>query len=418
MASSVDATGLVADIPTHIPPDRVRDVDFYALDDLDAGYHEAWLQLRQPDTPSLIWTPRCGGHWIATQRLLVREIFADYSRFSCDVFIIPKDVGKDAGFVPSGMAPPELGQYRAALDRAVGLSQVRPREDKIRAICGDLIDQFVAKGRCDFGRDYAQKLPMRIYMEFAKLPEEDIPTLMSLAGKLTRPQGNTPEEVAADMATGNDGLKRYAEGLVLQRRGKGGDDFVSRVVDTEVNGGPMPHAEAVSLVSALMLGGLDTVVNFLSFVMLHLACHPEVVEELNSDPLLLMRGVEELFRRFPVSASARMVAYDMDYEGVSLKQGEMILIPNLFDGLDESTNSCPLNLDFSRKSFSHSMFGQGPHRCPGLHLARMETILTLQEWLKRIPRFRLAEDARPVFRSGMLACVENVELAWDVPSPV
>jgi cytochrome P450 len=231
---------------------------------------------------------------------------------------------------------------------------------------------------------------------------------------MTRPEGDTPEAVAADLAAGNDGFLAYADKVIRARRGKGGTDLMSLMADAELDGKPMPLEEAVSVSCALLLGGLDTVVNFLSLVMLHLARHPENVEELGSDPLLLMRGVEELFRRFPVSAVARMVAGDMEYDGVALKRGEMILLPGVFHALDERETSCPMQVDFHRKSFSHSMFGHGPHRCAGLHLARMETIVTLQEWLRRIPAFRLREGTRPSYRSGMLAYVENLQLAWDV----
>ena len=61
------------------------------------------------------------------------------------------------------------------------------------------------------------------------------------------------------------------------------------------------------------------------------------------------------------------------------------------------------------------MKSRGPHRCAGLHLARLEATVTLQEWLKRIPEFRLAEGAKPIYQPGTVVAVHDVPLVWDVP---
>jgi cytochrome P450 len=147
-------------------------------------------------------------------------------------------------------------------------------------------------------------------------------------------------------------------------------------------------------------------------MMLHLARHPEIVADLRRDRVVLARSVEEMFRRFPVVAEARMVARDQEYRGVTLKHGDMILIPTALHGLDATQNDDPMKLDVQRKRPAHMTFGGGPHRCAGMHLARMEAMITLEEWLDRIPEFRLAPDANPSFRSGIIATVDDIRLEW------
>ena len=120
-----------------------------------------------------------------------------------------------------------------------------------------------------------------------------------------------------------------------------------------------------------------------------------------------------MFRRFPVISEARMVAADMRYRGVDLKKGDMILLPTALHGLEESENPDPWTVNLSRERMAHTTFGAGPHRCAGMHLARMEVIVTLQEWLKRIPSFRLADEGTPVFHSGIIAAVSNIPIRWD-----
>lgn len=398
--------------PAHIPADRIRDIDMYALDGIEHGYHEAWKRVQESGVPDLIWTPRTGGHWIATTGDAVREIYSDPTRFSSEVIFLPKEAGEKYLMVPTRMDPPEHTPYRKALDRGLSVAQIRKVEDKVRAIAGELIDGFVARGECDFSAEFANVFPVRVFMALAGLPIEDAPKLSAFAKQMTRPDGDTPEEMAAVLEAGNTGFFAYVEPIVHARRGGSGDDLITVMINADINGEPITHDKAVGLISLLLLGGLDTVVNFLSFMMIHLARHPEIVAELAKDELTLKRSAEEMFRRFPVVAEARMVAKDQEYRGVHLKRGEMILIPTAMHGLDERHNADALRLDLERRGISHSTFGGGPHRCAGLHLARMEAIVTLEEWLKRIPEFRMREGAVPEYHAGTVAAVDNVPLEW------
>lgn len=402
--------------PAHVPADRVYDIDMYALDGIEEGYHEAWKRVQSAGVPDLVWTPRTGGHWIATTGDTVREIYSDPSRFSSQNIWLPKEAGEKYEMVPTRMDPPEHTPYRKALDKGLSLAQIRMVEDRVRAIAAELIEEIAPRGRCDFSADYANIFPIKVFMALADLPMEDVPLLAVFARKMTRPEGNTPEEQAATLEAGNKGFFAYVDPIIRARRGGSGDDLITTMVNAEVNGQPITHEKALGLVSLLLLAGLDTVVNFLSFMMIYLARNPDLVAELRTDELKLKRSAEEMFRRFPVVSEARMVAKDQTYRGVELKRGEMILLPTALHGLDDRENQNPWKVDLERRGISHSTFGGGPHRCAGLHLARMEAIVTLEEWLKRIPEFRLAERAKPIYHSGIVAAVENVPIVWPTAS--
>lgn len=399
--------------PAHVPVDRVYDIDMYALDGIEEGYHEAWKRVQQPGVPDLIWTPRTGGHWIATTGDTVREIYSDPSRFSSENIWLPKEAGEKYEMVPTRMDPPEHTPYRKALDKGLSLAQMRKVEDRVRVVAAELIENIAPRGRCDFSADYANVFPIKVFMALADLPMEDVPLLTGFAKQMTRPEGNTPEEQAATLEAGNKGFFAYVDPIIRARRGSERDDLITIMVNAEINGEPITHEKALGLVSLLLLGGLDTVVNFLSFMMIYLARHPELVAELRTDELKLKRSAEEMFRRFPVVSEARMVAKDQVYRGVELKRGEMILLPTALHGLDEQENRDPLTVDLDRRGISHSTFGGGPHRCAGMHLARMEAIVTLEEWLKRIPEFRMREDSTPLYHSGIVAAVDDVQLVWS-----
>lgn len=404
-----------SDVPDHVPADRVRDVDMYALDGIEQGFHEAWKMLQGDDVPDIIYTPLTGGHWIATRGEVIDEVYRRPDIFSSEIIFLPKEAGIKYAMVPTKMDPPEHTPYRKVLDKGLNLAEMRKAESDVRQVAARLIDGFVAEGRCDFGQQYASVFPVQVFLALCGLPFSDAPMLGELARDMTRPPGRTPEEQAAALDRANKGFFDYVRPIIADRRANGGDDLIATMVaNSDIDGQPMEEDKLLGLVSLLLLGGLDTVVNFLSFMMLYLARHPAKVAELRSDPVKLQRGVEEMFRRFPVVSDARMVAKDMEYRGVEMKRGDMILLPTALHGLDEAANACPWELDLDRKAPKHSTFGQGPHRCAGMHLARLEVTVTLQEWLKRIPEFRLAPDAAPTYQPGIIVAVEGVPLEWDV----
>lgn len=400
--------------PDHVPQELVREVDAYALDGIEEGVHEAWKKIQRPDTPPLIWTPLTGGHWIATRGVLIDEIYRNPDRFSSRIIWVPREAGEAYEMVPTRMDPPEHTPYRKAIDKGLNLAQIREVESDVRSVAIELIEGFASHGGCDFAKDYGGVFPVRVFLALAGLPLEDAAKLNLLANEMTRPSGSTPDEQGRSLEAANKGFFDYVGPIIEERRGGSGTDLITLMVNSEINGEPIAQDKALGLVSLLLLGGLDTVVNFLSFMMIYLARHPETVEELRSDPLKLQRGVEEMFRRFAVVSDARFVVADMEYYGTQLKRGDLILLPTALHGLDDIQHEDPMRVDLSRRNVSHSTFAQGPHRCAGMHLARMEVTITLQEWLARIPRFSLKEGAAPIYHSGIVAAVENVPLVWEV----
>ena len=133
-----------------------------------------------------------------------------------------------------------------------------------------------------------------------------------------------------------------------------------------------------------------------------------------ADPTLIPAAVDELLRRFPIVTIAREVRNDIEFEGVMLKRGDMVTIAGALVGTDERLNKRPLEVDFGRTGAQHATFGNGRHLCPGMHLARLELKVTIEEWLSRIPNFELAPGSDISFRGGIVGVVESLPLVWKV----
>jgi len=73
-----------------------------------------------------------------------------------------------------------------------------------------------------------------------------------------------------------------------------------------------------------------------------------------------------------------------------------------------------MEVDLKRSPQNHLAFGRGTHRCPGANLARAEIRIFIEEWLARIPEFRIAPGAKVVYAPGNVSGLKNLPLVWDL----
>jgi len=400
-------SGRLAERPAHVPADRVVDFDMFAPPRVEQDFQASWKSLQAPGIADLVWTPRQGGHWIVTSGRMIKDMFVDYERFSNRVPVVPKEEGELIKFIPQTIDPPQHRDYRLLINSSLAPKIVSRIEARVRNLAVDLIQGFRARGHCNFTAEYAEVLPIHIFLSIVDLPLEDAPKLTALANHINRPDGSM------SLAQAVKGFEDYLGGWIDRRTGGTGEDLLSRLINGRVDGRAVTRDEALKMCNLVLLAGLDTVVNFLGFAMLFLARSPAHRRQLRERPELLPAAVDELLRRYPVVCIAREVTRDMEYEGVLLKKGDMIMIPTMLHGLDERENERPLEVDFHRASADHSTFGGGVHRCAGSFLARAEIRITLEEWLSRIPDFSVAPGWDVRHAGGVVGGVEKLPLVWD-----
>ena len=395
--------------PAHVPASRYIDFDIYHPLRPGRDLHESWKCLQDSGLPDVVWTPRNGGHWMVLRGRLVSRVLSDYENFSNHTVLVPKDTaGVAYRLLPLSLDPPAHAPFRNLLSNGLSPQAVGAAEASIRALTITLIEGFRERGACDFVHEFAEQLPIRIFMQIVALPSADMPQLKYLADQFTRPDGTMPfPEVRKN-------FQAYIAPVIEQRRGQDGTDMLSRMINGQVNGRALTDEEAANLCIQVLVGGLDTVVNLMSFIMLHLARDRAARRVLAQHPAQIGIAINELARRYPLVTVGREVTHDMMFEGAALKQGEMIVAPTLLHGLDEAENQDPMTVDFARVEVRHSTFGSGSHTCPGAHLARTETRILIEEWLRRIPDFAVAGDFEVAYTGGIVGSVNSLPLVWEV----
>lgn len=394
--------------PAHVPPGQVIDFDLYDFPVEGLDYQGSMRALFQANPAQVLWTPRNGGHWIVKTNADVAKVLADNDHFSSRRIIVGEHDDSRPPLVPLQLDPPHHAPYRALLQAALSPKAVGKLGERARELSIELIDGFKHDGHCEFIGQFAQHLPIAIFMEIVGLPAEDRPYLTEIAEAAMR--GATEAE------RGEAGAKLMAYGMakVTERRANPGTDLISTIVQAEVDGKPIEDFPLTGMILLLLLGGLDTVASTLGFYAQFLATHPEHRRQLVESPDLIPNANEELLRRFPIAILAREVKADVELGGVTMKAGEMVMVPTPLDGLDEHKFADPLNVDFNRiKPGANSTFGGGVHRCVGSVLARTELRIFLEEWLKRIPDFAVKPGTNPQVSARSVATITRLELVWD-----
>lgn len=405
MTATANAATL-AGVPAHVPPERIVDFDYVNDPQLRIDPQAAYLRFR--DGPDLVYTPHNGGHWIATRREHIAEIFQTPTIFSTFPYVIPKSVSSPEPRPFTEVNAPDNLKYRRLLAPMMSPKSVLQFEQQARQIMIELMDEVTPLGECDFAVDIAQKLPTFIIMRWLDLPFEDRFMLMNNVDKVLG--GANPEE----RRLAREFTVNYVDQIVADRREKPGEDLISYLANGEVDGRRVDHTEAVAMARNLIHGGLDTVRNMMSFVAWFLARNPRHRRQLIEDPSLIPAALEELIRCYAIPNMSRCLIQDTEFHGVQMKQGDQILLPLILAGLDDRACADPLTVDFNRRDARHISFGNGAHACPGAHLARIELRVFLEEWLPRIPDFELKAGTRPVTAGGVILAVRSLPLQWPV----
>lgn len=393
--------------PRHVPAELVADVDIYDVPGAGRDFHAAWRGLQDSISHPLIWTPHHGGHWIAVRGRDVFDIFADHERFSSCRNTLPRTPTVALGGALM-LDPPEHQPFRQFLNTGLSPRTVRRMAPVVRSVAIDLIEGFKARGACEFVAEFADVLPLTVFLTLVDLPLADRPMLARLAAVNTR-----DADMGRRLQAWRD-LRAYVRPVLAARRSARGDDLLSEIVHADVGGRQMTENEALGAATHLMIAGLDTVSSLLGFVMMHLARDAGLRRALASDPARIPDAVREMIRRFPVVIQAREVRAEMVLHDVTLKQGDMIALPTMFYNLDPSEYDAPLALRPDRHVPATATFGNGIHRCPGATLGRSELEIALTEWLALIPDFEIGDESRVAIQQGVVATVANLPLRWPL----
>lgn len=404
--------------PVHVADEVFYDFDLFRDPALQERGHERIAEI-VAETPPVFWTPRNGGHWVLRSYQAVYKAARDFESFTSEmvpherimemVAALPPGAPHILQPVPISVDPPVHTKFRAPLNTAFSPKTVMAMKEGIRALAVELIEAVREQGHCEFMLDIAERYPVTLFLRLFGLPEERQREYRAIAQEHLQSVANpTPDGIQPRMRKIIEAMSDTLE----DRRRNPRQDLISTLWQLELDGQPLSLNDMENYAIVLFIGGLDTVVNGLGHAIRHLTLDQELQARLRSDPGLIPEAAEEVLRRYTFTVPPRMVARDIEFEGATMKQGEraMLFLPGA--DLDATEFDDPEHFDLQRENKVHIAFGIGPHRCVGSHLARLELQVFYEEFLARIPTFRL-NPAHPVrFHGGYVIGPDALHLLW------
>jgi cytochrome P450 len=339
--------------------------------------------------------------WLPTRYGDVAAIAHDIDHFSSrEVGVIPRgtdDVELPEGLPPISSDPPVHTWTRRLLLPWFSHQRVAQYEPMTRTLCSSLIDSFASAGRADAAADYAQQIPVRVIATMLGVPSDLADTFTGWVRDVL--------EFADDPERRNRGraaIVRYFLDQIERRRDEPGDDLISALLRSDVDGEPVSDGHVLGIAALTLIAGVDTTWSAIGASLWHLASHRDDRRRLVAEPDLMPIAIEELLRAYSPVTMAREVSADIDFGGCPMQVGDRVLLnfpaanrdPDVFERAD--------TVIIDRQQNRHLAFGVGIHRCAGSNLARMELRVALEVWLSRIPEFELADPDQVTWAGGQV----------------
>ncbi|WNV85520.1 cytochrome P450 [Umezawaea sp. Da 62-37] len=264
----------------------------------------------------------------------------------------------------------------------------------VRACVNAALDKMIRDGGGDFATDISMALPTGVLAGTMALPPEHAARLQ----RLTRTMIGFRDLEYQDGLSATETLIRsqldvfeFFFDLVEQRRERPGDDLVSNLIASEINGEPMSEAEILYNCMNVAVGGNETTAHTASWSVVTFVDHPEQYERLLADPGLLGTAMEEIFRWTATNTYVqRHATRPLVIRGRRIEEGDAITLWNSSANRDEDVFPEADVFDVARTPNKHLTFGVGRHHCIGAVIARLEMEILLGEMVRRQLRFRLA----------------------------
>jgi cytochrome P450 len=336
------------------------------------------------------WSEQVGGFWSLMRHDDIREacmhpeIFSSAPQFSVPVL----DIG--VPWLPIQADPPSHGVYRGVLRPYLTRKRVLGLESEMRELARQVISAFDGQGEIDAVTDFADRFSALTLCRTLNMPSDHWELFRRWAYDINTASSENDMalfgQVVGEVFT-------YVDREVVLRTAEPGDDLMSALLRTEVEGRSLTVEELRGYYMLLISAGHDTVANTLAQVVFHLARHPEHRERLAADSSLIPAAVEEIIRFYPpLLALGRQVVQDTERFGCPMRAGDQMALVWGSATRDEQHFDRADEFVLDRQPNDHVAFGHGVHFCVGAELARVQLRVATEELLAAHPHFALSGE--------------------------
>ncbi len=288
--------------------------------------------------------------------------------------------------------PPQHTELRGDLWRFFTPRAVAVFEERLRTLTRERLEALRPAGGFDVMGDLAFPVSSRMACIMVGFPEEDADELVELVRRFFRREDDVKGMTEDGMAAYEE-MNAYLQDLTRRRLASG--DLSHSPVDTligrETLDGERPSVEVRgSHLMLMLLGSTETFPKTFANTLYRLAEHPDQRAEVVADLALVPHAYEEALRYdAPTQFLCRTTLCDVEIAGVSIREGRplMMLFPS--GNRDDREFADPDVFDIHRRAQRTLTFGSGIHRCMGVHFAKLEGRVLLEEMLQAYPDYEV-----------------------------
>lgn len=366
-------------MPSQCP--RSSDFDPLEPEEFDSA-HVEYARLRE-ECP-VAWSNAWNGFWALMDYEDVNRVASDNANFTTTVQNVVPKVAFTGRRAPLHYDPPEHTPYRRALNSLLSRAQVERLRPRAQAIATELLEPLVAAGRGDICADFSAQLPLRVFGEWMRLPDDWLRRTSELGAEFNLAVKNADEEMMKASSLNLYDLARSVVDDRVERPQDPAVDPTSALLATEYEGKPLPHEGVVGCVRQVLVVGLFAPLVTIGSITVHLSRDPELQHYLRENPSRIPAAVEEFLRLYtPYRGFARTPRSDTEIGGRLIRKDEPIALNFASANRDDKTFPEGGTFRMDRPNIDqHLAFGRGPHSCPGSHLGRMELQVGLAKMLE------------------------------------
>ncbi|HEY4427521.1 MAG TPA: cytochrome P450 [Solirubrobacteraceae bacterium] len=314
------------------------------------------------------------------------------------------------------MDAPRHTKLRGLVSAAFTPRQVARIEQGIRVNARRIVAEAAPSGGGDFVELIAKRLPLVTISDMIGVPEADRDRVVAAADLLVTTSDpevfgeRPPIEVLGEALWT---LTSFATDLAAEREANPQDDLMTALVQSEVDGERLTHAEIAAFFVLLSVAGNDTTRHTTSHAMRALTVNPDQRGLLLEDLERRLPGAVEEFVRWasPVMTFRRTTTRPVELHGERLSPGEKVVLFYNSANRDERAFEDPWRFDIAREPNHHVGFGGGgPHYCLGASLARTQLRSIFGELLRVVPDIEASEPE--LLRSAFIHGVKRMDCTF------
>jgi cytochrome P450 len=275
---------------------------------------------------------------------------------------------------------------RKVLMGSLGAKAIAPIAERLDAEAEAIVAGLLGRAEFDAAADFSSGLPVRVVADLVGIKVSSDRLLrwaadtFDILGPLNRR--------GLRSAPSSLGMLAYSQRLSRTRVVPG--SWAASVFDAAERG-EISKAEARAMVIDFVAPALDTTILASTHMLWLLGENPEAWQRLRADPELIPAAVVEAVRlASPIRGFTREVSRDAEYGGARLRAGDRVVLLFGAANLDERRYPDPERFDLDRPPGGNLGWGNGPHTCVGIHLAKLEMAALLRALLSRVERIEIA----------------------------